>query len=444
MCRRSRRPARRRRPASAGADGVHGGDRHDAVPGVVHRRPDQVVHRRVEHDEAAALVPASPAPPRRAARPAGPTSQRPGSTATPDIQVVERAADRAGQCRRAAAPVRRGRGCPGRRRNRRVSTGWPAARRARTRSASRAIGRAIRRQRQDLAADMHRKPDRLDPRQRRRARDTARPRRAYGMPNLSCARPVVILACVPASTSGLTRNATRAVRPMRGGERREHVQLLGALHVDLGDVLGQREAQLALRSCRRRKTRCARPGCRPRARGAARLRSPRRRRRLRRANSAQHRQMVVRLHRVVDVRVQSGLGERAGQHAIAAAHGSMPNTPRSACPSASAIGLSGTPSIISPSIACMARCGRAAISSAIEGSADSPEAGAGWAHRDMLRQRDGEASPGEAPRPSLARSAVRAVPDRSPGPRAGRHPGPRGSSARAPSPRRTQYPPGRD
>ena len=33
------------------------------------------------------------------------------------------------------------------------------------------------------------------------------------MPNLSRARPVLILAWVPASTSGFTRRATRAVRP---------------------------------------------------------------------------------------------------------------------------------------------------------------------------------------------------------------------------------------
>ena len=36
------------------------------------------------------------------------------------------------------------------------------------------------------------------------------------MPNLSCLRPVLIFSCVPASTSGLIRSATGAVRPMVG------------------------------------------------------------------------------------------------------------------------------------------------------------------------------------------------------------------------------------
>ena len=55
-CRRFRRPGRRCRPASPGATASTGGQRHDAVPGVVHRRAHQVVHRRVQHDEAACPV----------------------------------------------------------------------------------------------------------------------------------------------------------------------------------------------------------------------------------------------------------------------------------------------------------------------------------------------------------------------------------------------------
>ena len=65
------------------------------------------------------------------------------------------------------------------------------------------------------------------------------------MPNLSCARPVLILACVPASTSGLTRSATRAVRPMPSASADSIASLLGAFDVDLRDVLGQRQTQFA-------------------------------------------------------------------------------------------------------------------------------------------------------------------------------------------------------
>ena len=65
-------------------------------------------------------------------------------------------------------------------------------------------------------------------------------------PNLFSDRPVVILAWVLASTSGFTRSATRAVRPSEVASAESIAGFLGGFDVDLGDVLGQRQAQLAL------------------------------------------------------------------------------------------------------------------------------------------------------------------------------------------------------
>ena len=49
------------------------------------------------------------------------------------------------------------------------------------------------------------------------------------------------------------------------------------------------------------------------------------------ANSAQHREPVVRLHRVVDVRIQSGLGQRGRRACDSAGAWRTPNRPRPAC-----------------------------------------------------------------------------------------------------------------
>ena len=50
-CRCSRRPGRRHRPRTTARAGVRLAHRHDVVHGLVQRRPDQIVHRRVEDDD---------------------------------------------------------------------------------------------------------------------------------------------------------------------------------------------------------------------------------------------------------------------------------------------------------------------------------------------------------------------------------------------------------
>ena len=105
-----------------------------------------------------------------------------------------------------------------------------------------------------------------------------------------------------------------------GGEGRQHVQLLGAFHVDLRDILGQRQPQLAfaLADAREHDPFGGDAGLARAAKlafaddiGAGALGR----------EQPQHREPVVRLHRVVDVRIQPGIGQRSGEHAIAPAHG---------------------------------------------------------------------------------------------------------------------------
>ena len=105
-----------------------------------------------------------------------------------------------------------------------------------------------------------------------------------------------------------------------GGERRQHVQLLGAFHVDLRDVLGECEPQFAFALADAGEhdaigrnaglARAAKFALADHVGAGALARE-----------QAQHREPVVRLHRVVDVRIEPGVGQRAGEHAIAPAHG---------------------------------------------------------------------------------------------------------------------------
>ena len=105
-----------------------------------------------------------------------------------------------------------------------------------------------------------------------------------------------------------------------GGEGRQHVQFLGAFHVDLRDVLGECQSQLAfaLADAREHDSVSRDAGLARAVKlafaddiGACALGR----------EQAQHREPVVRLHRVMHVPVEAGVGQRAGEHAIAPAHG---------------------------------------------------------------------------------------------------------------------------
>ncbi len=158
------------------------------------------------------------------------------------------------------------------------------------------------------------RPTRLDPRQRGGVCIERGGARRRGCRTCSRARPVVILACVPASTSGLTRSATRAMRPMPAAIA-ESIASSSALSTLIWAMSSaEREAQIRPRSCRRRRTRSRRgnaggAGAQQFARadhvGAGALA----------AEQAQHGQMVVRLDRVMDMRRQARLGQRRGEGA---------------------------------------------------------------------------------------------------------------------------------
>ena len=66
------------------------------------------------------------------------------------------------------------------------------------------------------------------------------------MPNLFSDLPVEILACEPASTSGLTRTEIRAVRPVSTGEPRQQFELGLGFDIDAEDVGVKRGAQFGL------------------------------------------------------------------------------------------------------------------------------------------------------------------------------------------------------
>ena len=140
------------------------------------------------------------------------------------------------------------------------------------------------------------------------------------MPNLSCARPVVILRVRSGVDIRIDPQRDACGAAHAGGQDGEHVEFLGALDVDLGDVLGQGEAQLAFALADTgehdpvgRDAGLARAaqfafadhiGARTLAR-----------------EQPQHGEPVVRLHRVVDVRVEPGIGQCGGERTVAAAHG---------------------------------------------------------------------------------------------------------------------------
>ena len=69
---------------------------------------------------------------------------------------------------------------------------------------------------------------------------------SHGMPNLSFLRPVLIFSCVPASTSGLTRRATGAVRPMAPASSRDPPQLLRQFDIELQDAGRERHPDLVV------------------------------------------------------------------------------------------------------------------------------------------------------------------------------------------------------
>ena len=151
-----------------GRDRVDGGDRDDAVPGVVHRRANQVVHGGVQDRRSGYRASASPARRRPAAHPPDPTSQRPGSITTRTSRLCS--APRIAPAR----PTGLGEGSlqygmPSPPPQSTTVTWWPGrAQRAHQFRHTRECG-AVRREREDLAADMDRQSDRLDARQRRGA-----------------------------------------------------------------------------------------------------------------------------------------------------------------------------------------------------------------------------------------------------------------------------------
>ena len=67
-----------------------------------------------------------------------------------------------------------------------------------------------------------------------------------GMPNLSQARPVVTWSWVSASTSGLTRSATRARLPKRAADAVEVLELGGGLDVEEQYALPEARHELLL------------------------------------------------------------------------------------------------------------------------------------------------------------------------------------------------------
>ena len=67
------------------------------------------------------------------------------------------------------------------------------------------------------------------------------------MPNLFSLRPVEILAWVCASTSGLTRIPTRAIRPLGAGDLAQPAQLRHRLDIDLMNAGGERRRHLGRR-----------------------------------------------------------------------------------------------------------------------------------------------------------------------------------------------------
>ena len=297
--------------------GIDRGNRHDAVPCIVHGGTDQVVHRRVEHDEAAALrmLCQDDGGQQHARRPDQPASRLHHHA---HIEVVQRGAHRTRKR------------CRQRRRFVAVRNAEPAAAvddaDRQTVGTQRAyqvgqapIRSAVRCQRQDLAADMRRQSNRKDAGQLARA---AIQRHGIGIGNTE-------LVLRPAGGDLGMRagidiridpqdDARRAVH--RGGDRRQHRQLLGAFHVDLRDVLGERQPQFAFALADAREhDAVGRDACRA---GAAQLAL---------ADDVgagalgreqpQHREPVVRLHRVMDVRIQAGIRQRSREHPATPAHG---------------------------------------------------------------------------------------------------------------------------
>ena len=227
-------------------------------------------------------------------------------------------------------------------------------------------GGAVRRGGQDLAADMQRQPDRLarpavSPRGHRAARASAK-----GMPNLSSARAggdlgvragihvrvdpqrhphprpsAAAMAETISSSSALSTLSWEMSSSMRQPDFARGFADAGE-HDVAGRNAGRAGApQLALADH-------VGPGA---ARG----------------HQPQHGEMVVRLHRVVDLRQT---GQRRAQLRQPGAHGAGGIHP-AGVPSTSAMRLSGTCSSTSPSCACMDRNGRAAISAATVGSSSS-------------------------------------------------------------------------
>ena len=113
--------------------------------------------------------------------------------------------------------------------------------------AHQAEGIAERLQIGDLAADVHVDAGDRDARQLARPWRRARGASSNGTPNLFSALPVEILACVLASTSGLTRSAMRAVRPMPAATSLSASSSGSTLDVEAEDALAQRIGHLLAR-----------------------------------------------------------------------------------------------------------------------------------------------------------------------------------------------------
>ena len=168
------------------------------------------------------------------------------------------------------------------------------------------IGGAIGGDREDLAADMQRQPHRPDARQAGGA-GVQLHRLGIGDAELVLGAPGGDLGVGAGIHVRIDAQRHAGDAPHAGGDGREHLQLLGALHVDLGDVLGQRQPQFAhgLADAGEHDV-FGRDACvagaaqfaladhvRPGAAGG---------------EQAQHGQVVVGLHRVMDLRIHAVQG----------------------------------------------------------------------------------------------------------------------------------------
>ena len=137
------------------------------------------------------------------------------------------------------------------------------------------------------------------------------------MPNLFSFLPVEILACVPASTSGLMRTETGATLPIEAAM--SFSRSSSGSDSRLKHLIPSSTARAASRrpSCRRRKTRSSRARCPRQSPAPARRPKPHRRPRLHAAISFSTAWFELRLHGIGDQRRHAGEGLAHDPHVAA-------------------------------------------------------------------------------------------------------------------------------